>query len=255
LIEADEALGLGQGLPDKQGVEVFEVGEAHELGAGGLVADVALFAGVLAPPLGGRLAEEGHVQHIGLAGIDEAGLGFAQLRRDEMGLDGVGVDAVVDLGEVAADVPAEGLALGFLEPLKFLNQVELELHRDPRGELQGDVQVGISAAVAPGLGLDADGPGALGPLLGGQDETVEPSHFSNPIEFDGIKTGIVDLLPQAEEFEGVAVSEPVGDQVVRALRVFVASDIGQADIILIVDPGEADFTGENFDFLRHRRGF
>jgi hypothetical protein len=84
---------------------------------------------------------------------------------------------------------------------------------------------------------------------------VQPSHFSNPIEFDGIKTGIVDLLPQAEEFEGVAVSEPVGDQVVAGVRVFVAGNIGQADIILIVDPGEADFTGENFDFFRHWRGF
>ena len=109
------------------------------MGASGLVANVAIFAGVLAAPLGGGLAEEGHVQHIGLAGIDDADLRFAQLRRDEVSLDGVGVDAVVDLGEIAADVPAESLALGFLEPLKFLDEVELELDRDPRGELQGDV--------------------------------------------------------------------------------------------------------------------
>ena len=109
------------------------------MGAGGLVANVDIFARVFAAPLGGGLAEEGHVEHIGLAGIDDAGLRFAQLRRDEVSLDGVGVDAVVDLGEIAANVPAEGLALGFLEPLKFLNEVELELDRDPRGELQGDV--------------------------------------------------------------------------------------------------------------------
>ena len=66
------------------------------------------------------------------------------------------------------------------------------------------------------------------------DETVEAGLLFNPIEFDG-----------------VAVSEPVGDQVVRALRVFVAGDVGQADVILVVDTGEADFAGENFDFLRH----
>ena len=122
-------------MADKQGVEVFQIREANELGTGGLVADVALFAGVLAAPLGGGLAEEGHVEHIGLAGIDEAGLGFAQLRRDEVGLDGVGVDAVVDLSEVAADVPAESLALGVLEPLKLFDEVERELDRDPCGEL------------------------------------------------------------------------------------------------------------------------
>ena len=51
--------------------------------------------GFLAAPLGGGPAEEGHVEHIGLAGIDDAGLRFAQLRRDEVSLDGVGVDAVV----------------------------------------------------------------------------------------------------------------------------------------------------------------
>ncbi len=208
LVEAGEAFGLGQALTDKQGVEVFQVREADELGAGGLVADVALVAGVLAAPLGGGLAEEGHVEHIGFAGIDEAGLRLAQLRRDQVRLNGVGVDAVVDFGEVAADIPAEGLALGFLEALELFDEVGLELDRDPRGKLQGNVQVGIGAAVAPGLGLDADSAGALGPLLGGQDETVESRLLFNPIEFDGIKTGIVDLFPEAEELEGVAVAQP-----------------------------------------------
>jgi len=146
LVEAGEAFGLGQALGDEEGVEVFQIGEAHELGAGGVVADVAFVAGVLAAPLRGGLAEEGHVEHVGFTGIDEAGLGFAQLGRDKVGLDGVGVDAVVYLGEVAADVPAEGLALGFLQTLEFLDEVELELDRDPRGELQGDVEMRVGAA-------------------------------------------------------------------------------------------------------------
>jgi len=41
LVEPGEAFRLRQGLADEQGVEVFEVGEANELGAGGLVANVA----------------------------------------------------------------------------------------------------------------------------------------------------------------------------------------------------------------------
>ncbi len=209
------------------------------------------FAGVLAAPLGGGLAEEGHVEHIGFTGVDETGLGFAQLWRDEVGLDGVGVDAVVDLGEVAADVPAEGLALGFLEPLKLFDEVELELNRDPRGELQSDIQVGIGAAVAPGFGLDAGGAGAFDPLLRREGEAVEAGLHSNPVEFDGIKPGVVDLLPEAEEFEGVAVTQPVANQVVAGVRVFVAGDVGQADVILVVDAGETDFAGEHFDFCRH----
>ena len=163
---------MGQGLADKQGIEIFKVGEANELSTGGLVANVALVAGVLAAPLGGSLAEEGHIEHIGLTGINEAGLGFAQLRRDEVGLDGVCVDAVVDLCEVAADVPAESFALGFLEALKYFYEVKLELHRDPRGELKCYVQMSVSAAIAPGLRLDADGPRTLNPLLGSESEAV-----------------------------------------------------------------------------------
>lgn len=42
-------------------------------------------------------------------------------------------------------------------------------------------------------------------LLGCLGKTVEPGLFSKPIEFDGIKIWVVDLLPDAEEFEGVAV--------------------------------------------------
>ena len=51
LVEASEAFGLGQALGDEEGVEVFQIGKAHELGAGGVVAEVAFIAGVLAAPL------------------------------------------------------------------------------------------------------------------------------------------------------------------------------------------------------------
>lgn len=45
---------------------------------------------------------------------------------------------------------------------------------------------------------------------------------SNPIEFDGIKTGVVDLLPEAEELKCVAVAQPVANHVVAGGRVLVA---------------------------------
>ena len=91
----------------------------------------------------------------------------------------------------------------------------------------------------------------FGACEGGIDKTVEAGLHSNPIEFDGIKTGIVDLLPQAEEFDGVAVAQPVADQVVAGVCVFVAGDVGQADVILVIHASEADFAGEDFDYFRH----
>lgn len=135
---------------DEEGVEVFEVREADELGGVGVVAEVAFLAGVGIAPSFGRHAEEGHVEDVGLAGVDEVDLCFVELGRDEIGLDGVGVDAVVDLGEVAFDVSAELLAFLLFEALELLDEVELELDGDPGGEFEGDVGMGVGAAVAAG---------------------------------------------------------------------------------------------------------
>ena len=70
-----------------------------------------------------------------------------------MGLDGIGVDAVVELGEREIQVPCEGEAAVFvlLEALEFLDEVEFEIHRNLRGELEGDVFMGKHATVAPGF--------------------------------------------------------------------------------------------------------
>ena len=64
----------------------------------------------------------------------------------------------------------------------------------------------------------------FGACEGGIDKAVELGLHSNPVKFDGIKPGVVDLLPEAEEFDGVAVSEPVADQVVTGICVFVAGE-------------------------------
>ena len=245
---------LTQSFANEEGIEIFEIRQAYQLGAGGLVADVAFVFRVRGAQLGGGLSEESHVEHVSFVGINEVGMGFAQLGRNEVSLDGVGVDAVVDPGEVAADVPTERLALLLLEALEFLDEVEFELDRDPRGELEGDVEVRIGASVASGFGLDADGAGALDPLLGGENKTIEARLLSNPIEFDGIKTGVVDLLPDAEELDGVAVAQPVKDEVVSALRILVSGDICEADVVVPFDAGDADFAGENFDLLAHGLG-
>ena len=56
--------------------------------------------------------------------------------------------------------------------------------------------------------METDGSRALGPQLGRQGEAVQARHFSNPIEFDGIKTGSVDLFPEVENLEGVTIAQP-----------------------------------------------
>ena len=126
-----QAERLLHGFADEEGVEIFQIGEAHELGGVSLVADIAFLVRIRVAPVLCGFPEECHVQDIGLAGIDQVGLFSAKFGGDEVGADGVGMDAVVDLGEVPLHIPAEFLLLGFLEALEFLDQVELEFHGHP----------------------------------------------------------------------------------------------------------------------------
>jgi hypothetical protein len=235
-VEHAQALGGGQALADQHRIEAFEVGEHDELLQRSVVAEVAFRFGVGVAPLLRRLAEQGDVERIGLLGVDEGGLGVGDRRRDKGVPDGVGVDAVVDLGEGALEIPIEleAVVLVVLEALELFDEVKLELNRHPGGEFEGDVLVGVGAAVATGGGNQTDRPGGVDPAFGGEDEAVKPGLFSNPIEFDGIKIGVVELLPDAKELDGVPVPEPVGDKVVCSLRILVAGDVGETDIILPV---------------------
>ena len=89
------------------------------------------------------------------------------------------------------------------------DEVELEFDRHPGGELEGDVLVGVSAAVTARSGPDTDGAGGLCPLFDGEYEAVQPGLTSNPIEFDGIEIRAVELLPDADELDGAPVPEPL----------------------------------------------
>lgn len=75
----------------------------------------------------------------------------------------------------------------------------------------------------------------------------KPCLFSKPVEFDGIKIGVVDVLPDAEEFNGVAVAQPAADQIVAGVRIPVTGDVRQADIVLLIDAGKTDLAGKDFD--------
>jgi len=61
---------LGQTFLYKEGIEVFEVGQADQLGDVGVVPDVALFIRVGLAPHGGGDAEKGHVENIRFRGVD-----------------------------------------------------------------------------------------------------------------------------------------------------------------------------------------
>ena len=107
-----------------------------------------LFDAVLDSELLCSHTEQGHVQHIGFTGIHHGNLLCGKLRRDQVLLDSICMDAVIDLGQISLDVPAKLFHFLGLEPLKFLDQIQLEFNRNPGGKLKGDLFVCISATVS-----------------------------------------------------------------------------------------------------------
>src|SRR5579859_1865392 len=172
VIEFTEPVRLGEILLDEERVQVFQIGETDKLGDVGVVTDVAFVAGVgIAPRLCGD-AEKGHVENIGLGGVDQIDLAGSKSWGDQILFDGIGMDAVVDFGEVATDVPAELLTLDILQALELFDQIKLKFDRYPGGEFKGNVFVGVGAAITAGFGDDAGRTGLLDPLTRGECEAV-----------------------------------------------------------------------------------
>lgn len=79
-------------------IQALHVGQHQQLFDGRVVAHVAIKRGVgIAPLLCGE-AEQGHVQQVGFVGVGDGSLRRRDLRRDQVLLDRIGVDAVIDLG-------------------------------------------------------------------------------------------------------------------------------------------------------------
>jgi hypothetical protein len=127
-------------------------------------------------------------------------------------------------------VQGESTALFLLEALEFLDEIKFELDGDPGVKLKGNILVRIGSAIAAGLGHQPDGAGPFYPSLGGQNKAVQTGLFSKPIEFDGFKTGVVELLPDTEKLDGVAVAQPVLNDVVGPLRIAVSGNVGAVSL-------------------------
>lgn len=80
---------------------------------------------------------------------------------------------------------------------------------------------------------NADGSSFLDPLFWGQGETVQIGLGSNPVEFDVFEIGIVELFPNTRKFYSVTVSETIPHKVVRAPGVLIASDIRDANMVIL----------------------
>lgn len=94
-IQSHEPFALRYALVYEYGVQVFHIGEADQFIDGGIVTDIALQTGILLTPHPGGHPEHGHVEHVRLFRIDDAGLCGGDFHRYQVLPDGIGMYAVL----------------------------------------------------------------------------------------------------------------------------------------------------------------
>ena len=157
---------LRQAHVDEFRIHAFDVGQHEQLLDGGVVAHIAIDADVAVSPLLCRLPKQRDVEQVRLTGIGDRGLSGGDGRRNQVGLNGIGMDAVIEFGQGAIEVPGkrEALILVLLEALELLDEIKFELNRNPGSEFEGDVFMCVSAAVTARLGYQPNGMSSSYPL-------------------------------------------------------------------------------------------
>ena len=195
-------------MANENGIKALEICDDDKLLKRRMVADVAFGIGMGIAPLLRGLAKEGDIEQVGFVGIDERCLGLGECRRQERFLDRVRMDAVIDLGQSALEVPIEleAVVLILLEAAKFFDQIDFELGADPHTKFEGDVGMRKRAPIPPSGSFEANGVGFFNPLFNADLVAIQASLAFNCGEFAIIKSGIEDGLPYAKELHGVPVS-------------------------------------------------
>ena len=76
-------------------------------------------------------------------------------------------------------------------------------------------------------------------------QLLHPYFVFNSIEFEGIKTWVVELLPYTQKQHGVLVFEPLFDQGAAAIE--VPHHAGERDVVLFMPRGDGDFSALDSD--------
>ena len=101
------------------------------------------------------------------------------------------MDSVIDPRELPLRRPAKPLLLLLFQALELLDEMQFEFDGDPIREFECDVFVRIGPAITPGIGEDADGLSNFHPFFRGKQKGIEPGALSKPLEFEGVKMGVV----------------------------------------------------------------
>ena len=197
---------MGKTLVDEDGIEVLHIRQANQLVDSGIVAYVAFLVCICLSPLLGCHSEHRHVEYICFVGIYDACLLRSHLFGDDVAFDGIGVYAVVNLGEFPFGRPSN-LPLFFLfKALELLNKIEFDRDAYRRATFKGNVPKGICSTIFPFFNDNSNSTSLFNPLRNAQDEIWQTGLHSKVVKFDHFKIGVVYHLPRTEKLYGVTVA-------------------------------------------------
>ena len=202
--------------------------------AGCIIPDIAFQVGILLAPRLCSHAEHGHVQHVGFVGIDDARLFRSHFGRNQVLFDRVGMDAVVDFGQLAFGTPAELFLFLFFQPLELFDDLQLEFYGNPARKLERNILVGIGSSVTPRFGNDADCVRRIDPLLRRQGKGIQSGLLSKPLEFEGFEIRVIPAFPDSEIVDRIPIAQPVADHRIRVVAL-VSRDVRQTNIIVRIN--------------------
>ena len=97
--------------------------------------------------------------------------------------------------------------------------------------------INSGSSIQTGMRLYADGSGFLYPFLGSEDKPICAGRGFNPIEFDGIKTRIVELFPYSKVVYRVFEPQPVAYYHVSAdwVGLICLYHVRKADVVALIE--------------------
>lgn len=132
----DDSVRLCHSVVNLYGIHVLHVRQTHQFVDGDIITDITLLLRILFPPFPCRHSKHRYVEYISLVGILHDGLLTRDLRRDEIGLDGIRMNTIVYFGKFPFGRPLYLLLLSSFQALELSNKIQLEPYRNPTMRIQ-----------------------------------------------------------------------------------------------------------------------
>lgn len=132
----DDSVRLCHSVVNECSIHILHVRQSDWFVDGGRITNITILLRSQFPPFPCRHSKHRYVEYISLVGILHDGLLTRDLRRDEIGLDGIRMNTIVYFGKFPFGRPLYMLLLFSFQALELSNKIQLEPYRNPTMRIQ-----------------------------------------------------------------------------------------------------------------------